>query len=101
MEKLETNKNFIEGKTAVKERKLEPEKPQKYQWHRKIVSAKEWKDKYQEGGYCILNIRRDGAAAKEVEFAYISTKPVIDLVVSDESEINKIKQYLQTRNLMI
>ena|SRR3990167_671906 len=72
----------------------------KFQWLRKTVSALEWKKRYIDSNYCILNIHKDGSSVKEIEFAYMHTEYAeltLDLPC-DDRDLEKIRLFLETKN---
>lgn len=72
----------------------------KFQWRRRAVPSLEWRNKYSDSNYCILNIHKDGSTVKEFEFAYIQTEkaePNLDLTC-DDKDLEKIKSFLEHTN---
>ncbi len=78
----------------------------KFQWYRKVVSGRDYKDKYQNLGYPILNQTyeriiikgKEKKVLKEVEFAYMSVSKTLDLPIADYDSLQKIDSYLKSKN---
>ena len=65
-----------------------------FNWYRKTVSKKEWVLKYEKWDkYPVLNQDKE-----QVEFAYMSVEPTLDLVCSKD-DLVKVREWYKTRNI--